>query len=262
VLGRHRRQLADRWAEPAGTFPRPRPVEYTTCLRPGKRRRNLDFVGGLGGGFVFCRSCTPCMTRREHSDPLACGKLTFYAERMSDYRRYFVPGGTYFHTLVIRNRAPLFANEKARRLLGSVIRECLQRRPLTVVAFVLLPDHLHCLWTLPSGDSDYSNRWRWIKREFTRGWLGDRKKEQRRSKSSKRQRGVWQRRFWEHTIRDETDLENHFDYIHYNPVKHGHVERVRDWPWSTFHRHVRAGHYSPNWGAEAPRSTGDCNFGE
>jgi putative transposase len=178
------------------------------------------------------------------------------------YRRYFVPGATYFFTVVTDRRAALFADEAARRMLGSVIRRCLLRRPLKVVAIVLLPDHLHCLWALPAGDCAYSERWRWIKREFTRDWLACGGIEQPRRVSRQRRRGVWQRRFWEHTIRDETDLENHFDYIHYNPVKHGLVQRPRDWPWSSFHRWVRAGHYPPNWGTDGPSIAPACNAGE
>ncbi len=169
---------------------------------------------------------------------------------MSDYRRYFVPDGTYFFTLVTERRATLFADAAARRLLGSVFRRCSLRRPVRVVAIVLLPDHLHCLWALPPGDSDYSARWRWLKGEFTRSWLAIGGIEQPRvaARIKERRRGVWQRRFWEHTIRDETDLERHADYIHYNPVRHRLAASPRDWPWSSFHRWVRMGHYPADWG--------------
>jgi putative transposase len=170
---------------------------------------------------------------------------------MSDYRRYFVPGGTYFFTVVTERRAKLFSAEPARRLLGTVMRECFTRFPLTVVAVVLLPDHLHTIWTLPPGDDRYSLRWAWIKRDFTRRWLNMGGCEQVRSDSRcrERRRGVWQRRFWEHTIDDEADMESHFDYIHYNPVKHRLVSAPIDWPWSTFRRWVGAGHYSADWAA-------------
>jgi putative transposase len=170
---------------------------------------------------------------------------------MSDYRRYYVPGGTYFFTVVTENRARLFGIESARKLLGNVMRQCFSRYPVDVIATVLLPDHLHVLWALPNGDNRYSLRWRWIKREFTRSWLNHDGAEQSRdaSRLRERRRGVWQRRFWEHSIRDEADLEAHFDYIHYNPVKHQLVSRPRDWPWSSFHRWVRAGHYHIDWAA-------------
>jgi len=169
---------------------------------------------------------------------------------MSEYRRYFVPGGTYFFTVVTEGRAPLFGQAAARELLGSAFRRCLLRDRFEVIAMVLLPDHLHAVWALPAGDDRYSRRWQWIKREFTRAWLALGGHEQPRSDSrlSQRRRGVWQRRFWEHAVRDESDLEAHFDYIHYNPVKHGLVARPQDWPWSSFHRWVRAGHYPIGWG--------------
>jgi putative transposase len=170
---------------------------------------------------------------------------------MSHYRRYFVPGGTYFFTLVTERRMPLFADSAARSLLGNVMRDCFARYPLRVVAMVLLPDHLHAVWQLPPGDDRYSMRWRWIKREFTRQWLAVGGREQPRSTSrlQQRRRGVWQRRFWEHTIEDEIELESHCDYLHFNPVKHGYVMQVCDWPWSTFHRWVQLGHYDRQWGS-------------
>jgi putative transposase len=142
-----------------------------------------------------------------------------------------VSGGTYFFTVVTERRSRLFEQDSARRLLGGVIRQCLFRYPVEVVAIVLLPEHLHTLWTLPVGDSRYSLRWGWIKREFTRAWLeiGGAEEGRSEARTRERRRGIWQRRFWEHTIRDEADLESHFDYIHYNPVKHGLVQRPGDW---------------------------------
>ncbi|MBX3412115.1 MAG: transposase [Pirellulales bacterium] len=175
---------------------------------------------------------------------------------MSDYKRFFVPGGTYFFTLVTAARRPVFQNEKAVRLLGSIMRAVLTAHPAETIAIVVLPDHLHAIWALPSGDCDYSMRWRNIKRDFTIAWLASGGHEPDSSSEKKREsrRGVWQRRFWEHTIRDEYDLEAHFDYVHYNPVKHGLVPAARDWPWSTFHRYVATGHYPPTW-ATAPDET-------
>ncbi|MBN2216735.1 MAG: transposase [Pirellulales bacterium] len=183
---------------------------------------------------------------------------------MSDYRRCFVAGGTFFFTLVTERRARLFTSSAARRLLGNVMRECFLRYPVEPVATVLLPEHLHTLWTLPPGDDDFSMRWRWIKREFTRGWLarGGEEQPQNTSRSVERRRGVWQRRFWEHMIRNESDMEAHFDYIHYNPVKHHLVSRPRDWKWSTFHRWVRDGHYTIGWGGDTTRIILPGNAGE
>ena len=178
------------------------------------------------------------------------------ATSMSEYRRLFVPGGSYFFTVVTAGRTPLFAGDSARQILGEVMRLCFRRYPVEVVAMVLLPEHLHAIWTLPTADDSYSDRWRWIKREFTREWLASGGKDLalRLSQRRERRRGVWQRRFWEHSIRDEADMEAHVDYIHYNPVKHGLASSPVDWPWSSFHRWVAAGHYAANWGMHTSRN--------
>jgi putative transposase len=170
---------------------------------------------------------------------------------MSDYRRCFVEGGTYFFTLVTANRTPLFQADDARQLLGRIIRETRKELFFSTVAIVLLPDHLHAIWTLPGGDDEYSRRWQAIKARFTLEWLDAGGKEQRVSDGycRQRRRGVWQPRFLEHTIRDEMDLHQHVDYIHYNPVKHGYVPSPRDWPWSSFARYVRSGDYDEDWGS-------------
>ena len=151
---------------------------------------------------------------------------------MSDYRRYFVEGATYFFTLVTANRAPLFSSAMARQLLGRSMRKHRRDASFDVVAIVLLPDHLHAIWTLPPGDADYSGRWQAIKAQFTSQWLELGGAEDRVAEGYRRQRrrGVWQPRFIEHTIRDELDLHHHADYLHYNPVKHGHVRYLKDWP--------------------------------
>jgi putative transposase len=171
---------------------------------------------------------------------------------MADYRRAFVPGGSFFFTVVTERRAPIFRDDTARRFLGAAFRECRHRWPFRLDALVLLDDHLHAMWTLPPNDTRYSARWGFIKKEFTKTWLAAAGYEQPRSNSrlNQRRRGVWQRRFWEHTLRDENDYARHFDYVHYNPVKHGYVERVRDWPHSTFHRWVNQGVYALNWGCD------------
>jgi putative transposase len=183
---------------------------------------------------------------------------------MSEYRRWFVPGGTYFFTVVAYGRTPLFAGDTARKLLGDIMRACFDRYPVQVVATVLLPEHLHAVWTLLPGDNAYPSRWRWIKREFTREWLtvGGPERARRPALERERRRAIWQRRFWEHTIRDEADMEAHCDYIHYNPVKHGLVASPRDWPWSSFHRWVAAGHYSIDWGRAGHAADLPGNAGE
>jgi putative transposase len=141
---------------------------------------------------------------------------------MPNYRRAFRPGGTFFFTLVTHGRARFLCDELARTLLRRAIDDCRAAAPFEVDAFVLLPDHLHTMWTPPAGDGDFSTRWMRIKRSFTCGWLaaGGREGAVSDSRRRNRRRGVWQRRFWEHVIRDPTDYQRHLDYIHYNPVKH------------------------------------------
>ncbi len=125
-----------------------------------------------------------------------------------------------------------------------------RKRPFRIDAIVLLPDHLHAVWSLPEGESDYSTRWQLIKRRFTKEYLKTGGVEAVRSASrlAKGERSVWQRRFFEHTVRDEADMKRCVDYVHVNPLKHGLVARVREWPWSSFHRYVRLGEYSIDWG--------------
>jgi putative transposase len=169
---------------------------------------------------------------------------------MPNYHRLYVPGGSFFFTVVTEGRVPFLCCETARGHLRNVLQACRQLWPFRIDAIVLLPDYLHAIWTLPQGDSDYSKRWGWIKKEFTKAWLAGGGTERTRSESRvrNRRRGVWQRRFWEHTLRDEEDFEKHFDYVHYNPVKHGLVQSPRDWPYSSFHRWVRLSVYPPDWG--------------
>jgi putative transposase len=173
---------------------------------------------------------------------------------MPEFRRWYVPGGTYFFTVVTQDRLPVLQGPEAVRMLGRVMRKVRRRYPFQTPAIVVLPDHLHCVWTLPQGDADFSGRWRRIKRAFSDQWVSAGGPEALRSASRVRrgEHGVWQRRFWEHQIRDEGDLERHMDYVHYNPVKHGHAARPADWPWSSFPRHVRLGQYPPDWGRTQP----------
>ena len=173
--------------------------------------------------------------------------------KMPQYRRTHLEGGTFFFTLVTHNRAGFLCSSDARPLLRRVMRECFSRWPTQVDAIVLLPNHLHTLWTLPAGDTDYSVRWAWLKKEFTKAWLaaGQAEGAITEGRSHDGRRGVWQPKFWEHTIRDQQDLQRHMDYIHYNPVKHRLVSCAADWPWSSFHRWVRQGAYPENWGCSA-----------
>jgi putative transposase len=173
---------------------------------------------------------------------------------MPNYRRFFRNGGTYFFTVVTHERRRFLTDEDARGCLHAAIDEQRKNRPFELMAIVLLPDHLHAIWTLPSGDSAYSTRWAKIKERFTRSFLflGGEEGTVSASRRSKRERAVWQRRFWEHTCQNDDDLKRHLDYLHWNPVKHGLVSRVRDWPWSSFHRFVELGEYDIDWGSVDP----------
>jgi putative transposase len=170
---------------------------------------------------------------------------------LADYRRCHVPGGSYFFTVVTERRAGILANDVARDCLREAIRHCQQRWPFRVDALVMLPDHVHAIWTMPDDDFDYSKRWGIVKKHFTQTWLtlGGTEQSVTASRLRYRRRGVWQRRFWEHALRDERDYQTHFDYLHFNPVKHGLVKNVADWPYSSFHRWVTEGVYSDRWGS-------------
>jgi putative transposase len=144
--------------------------------------------------------------------------------------------------------------ELARRCLREAIKKVRCRWPFELVAIALLPDHFHTIWTLPPGDTRYPIRWELLKGAFTRRFLkgGGAETSPGRSRLRHNERGVWQRRYWEHNVRDEDDLKRCVDYIHWNPKKHGYVLNVRDWRWSSFHRYVAAGEYAPYWGSEDP----------
>ncbi len=170
---------------------------------------------------------------------------------MPNYRRRYVPGGTYFFTVVTHLRRRILTTGLARECLRDAIAEVRAKRPFEIVATVLLPDHLHAIWTLPDDDADYSLRWGQIKEKFTREYLrrGGDEVTPDASRRRKRERGVWQHRFWEHVVRDEGDLTRCMDYIHWNPVKHGQAERTADYPWSSFQQFVTLGEYTEDWGA-------------
>lgn len=181
---------------------------------------------------------------------------------MPEYRRANIPGATYFFTVATYRRQALLTDPRCRESLRNAIDKVRLEMPFEIVAWVLMPDHLHTVWELPKNDKDFSIRWSLIKQHVTRDcelWLpglGLTASRDKRGEGS-----LWQRRFWEHLIRDETDLSRHLDYIHYNPVKHGYVANVVDWPYSSFHRYVKAGTYPENWGGIAETSNGK-NFGE
>ena len=169
---------------------------------------------------------------------------------MPNYRRVRTPGGSYFFTLVTHRRKPLLDNPESRHVLREMIQHVRKELPFRIEAWVLLPEHLHCIWTLPQGDADYSKRWGLIKAGFSKRMRGVFRSSEwiRGSQAKHRESAIWQRRFWEHEIRDQEDFNRHMDYIHWNPVKHGQVVRVVDWPYSTFHRYVTQGVYPTDWG--------------
>ena len=174
---------------------------------------------------------------------------------MSNYRRTRVPGACYFFTVNLHDRSSdLLIREVG--LLRDCVRATRERHPFHIDAWVVLPEHMHCLWTLPAGDVDFARRWRIIKASFSRRISVC----MPQSADQRRERGIWQRRYWEHLIRDEADYQRHFDYIHINPLKHGHVRQVSDWPYSSFHRAVRQGVYGLDWAGDD--SAGADGFGE
>lgn len=168
---------------------------------------------------------------------------------MPNYRRRFMPHATYFLTIVTYRRAQLFKHTFAREILRKAIDLCQTRYPFEIPAIVLLPDHFHLMIHLPDGDVNYPMRMGFIKKEFTKEYLAFGGMEKETTMGQKRQgrRGVLQPRYYEHTVESETDYENHFHYIHFNPVKHGLVQHVYEWPYSSFHRYVKAGVYSKLW---------------
>jgi putative transposase len=166
---------------------------------------------------------------------------------MSGYIRNRELGGTYFFTVNLLERG---RNDLLVRNIDSLrdaVRLTRAERPFEIVAWVVLPEHMHAIWILPDGDADYSTRWAAIKARFSQSIPNT--EFQNDSRRSRGERGIWQRRFYEHTIRDDRDLFNHIDYIHYNPVKNGHAERAVDWPHSSFHRFVKEGALAQDWSA-------------
>ncbi len=154
---------------------------------------------------------------------------------MSNYRRHFVKGGSYFFTVTLADRRSTLLTDQV-ELLRQSFRLVRRRHPFHIDAIVVLPDHLHCIWTLPKDDDNYPSRWRLIKATFSRHLLNV--EETTASRYKRGERNIWQRRYWEHTLRDAADFRQHVEYIHHNPVKHDHVENPGDWPYSSYHRRV------------------------
>lgn len=181
---------------------------------------------------------------------------------MSHYRRANTTGASYFFTVLSYRRQRFLCDASVREALRAGIQAAQAKHPFTIDAWVLLPDHIHTVWTLPEGDANFAVRWQTIKRTVTHQCKGllHRPEYMTPSKTKHGESTIWQRRYWEHQIRSDKDFENHVDYIHHNPVKHGLVERVADWPYSTFHKHVQRGVYPANWGSTF--QDGAANYGE
>jgi putative transposase len=205
------------------------------------------FVGSLSmaEAIAICRRCPP-----------------YKSTPMPEYRRNYIKGGVYFFTLVTDKRRPFLTSSLARKCMHESIEKVQRKRPFELNAIVLLSDHLHSIWTLPPDDDDYSTRWSLIKKEFTVRYLdaGGQEGMGNESRLRKRERAIWQRRFWEHTCRDEDDHKRCLDYLHYNPVKHGLATRVRDYEWSSFHRYVRLGEYPLDWGSDVKVDVPGCEW--
>ena len=173
------------------------------------------------------------------------------------YRRADVKGATYFFTVNLAERnSTLLVDEFDK--LRTIINKVKNNHPFILDAFVVLPDHLHAIWTLPTGDNDFSKRWMLIKAGFSRQL--PKNERINKSRRKKGERGIWQRRYWEHLIRDEDDYGNHVNYIHYNPVKHGYVKRAVEWPYSTIHDYVEKGVVTMGWGCN--EDDNEVGFGE
>ena len=170
---------------------------------------------------------------------------------LSNYKRIYLPGHSYFFTVVTANRDNLFSEDKNVQLFKAALRYVILRKPFKIEAICILPDHLHCIWSMQD-DCDHSVRWQMIKTYFTRQY--------RYNNPEFKNNKIWQPRYWDHMIRDQDDLHRHVDYIHYNPVKHGLVGSVKDWRYSTFRKFYALGHYDANWGDGEPESVVDLHY--
>ena len=182
---------------------------------------------------------------------------------MPEYRRTLIPGGTYFITIVTYQRKPILTSPQSREILHIAWDTVKTYYPFTTDAICLLPDHIHTLITLPENDGDFPKRIGEIKRLFSVKFNIQMKNINKKNDSriKRRETTIWQRRYWEHTLRDEKDWQNHLNYIHYNPVKHGLVNNVKDWPWSSFSRYVKLGYYEIDWGSDV-KFEDDSSYGE
>jgi len=179
---------------------------------------------------------------------------------MPDYNRNFLKGGTFFFTVVTYKRYPIFSEESYISLLDDCFKSVMEIHPFKIEAKVILPNHLHTIWTLPDEDSDFSTRWKQIKGLFSQLYSGKMLSDISRSMKSKGEKGIWQRRFWEHTIRNQVDFNKHCDYIHYNPVKHGLASSPSEWKYSSFIEFAARGLYTTDWGTGVDKGLLEMNL--
>jgi putative transposase len=198
-----------------------------------------------------------CVNLAASQPAFAYARLVRHILAMSRYRRANIEGGLFFFTVALADRSSDLLVHQIERF-RDVYRMVQAKQSFVTNAICILPDHIHAIWTLPPGDADFASRWRKIKSGFSRGLPPGELRST--SQVQKREKGIWQRRFWEHAIRDDEDFERHVDYIHFNPVKHGYVKRVSAWPYSSFHRFVRNGLLPENWGGDLDEIEG--RFGE
>ena len=164
------------------------------------------------------------------------------------YRRAFAPGGSFFFTLVTHERRPVFTSAENVQTLRDAFKNVRAPRPFDIDAMVVMPDHLHCIWTLPPGDADFSTRWRLVKTWFTKHCDPGLRPVSGTARAPRHPQAVWQQRYWEHQLRDAAGFAHHADCIRCNPVRHGLAATSADWPYSSFRRYVKAGVYPIDWG--------------
>lgn len=191
------------------------------------------------------------ISRLDHSVPIG---RRYTSGIMPTYVRWREKGASYFFTVVTYRRRRIFSEPASRSLLRTAIESVRERLPFGIQAFVLLPDHLHCIWSLPENDDDFPKRWQQIKGRFSHDYLaaGGCDRTITAQHQQQKRRGIWQPRYWEHRIRDEADYFRYRDYVHLNPVKHGYVEEPGEWPWSSFHHFVQNNWLDPQWPGSSP----------
>ena len=175
------------------------------------------------------------------------------------YRRIYVKGASYFFTLVTYQRQKILTEQTNINHLRNAFKKVKAKYPFEVTAIVILPDHLHAILELPDNDSDFSTRWRLIKYYFSRK-INSAAFLNATSRNKKKEKPIWQRRYWDHLIRNEKDFERHMDYIHYNPVKHGYTTSPALWPYTSFHMYVNEGIYPAYWGETEPAGMCEMDF--